>query len=103
MANANPPKKNQAFQIGVSLWDTNNPGRLKTNPTLASGDFKISKDFGAFADLATLPTVAPASGAQVKIELSSTEMNADNVFVKWQDQTSPSEWDDDYITINTTA
>jgi hypothetical protein len=98
----NPPKKNEDFIIGVSLSDMATPGAIKTNPTIAAGDFKISKDFGAFANLATLPTVTPASGDQVKIELSSTEMNADNVHVVWKDQTSPKEWADGWMHLPTT-
>ena len=35
---------------------------LKASPTLAAGDVKISGDGGAFANLNTLPSVAPAGG-----------------------------------------
>lgn len=98
----NPPKKGEDFVIYITLEDYANPGNWKSNPTIAAGDFKISKDGGAFANLATLPTVTPASGVSVYIILSSTEMNADNVLVVWQDQTSPKEWSDGSLTILTT-
>jgi hypothetical protein len=98
----NPPKKNEDFILYVGLSDMANAGSLKSNPTIAAGDFKISKDGGAFANLATLPAVTPASGIGVKIELSSTEMNCDSVFIYWVDQTSPKEWADGWISIPTT-
>lgn len=103
MANSNPPKKSQTFVAYICLDDLAVPGKLKTNPTLAAGDFKISKDGGAFANLATLPTVTPASGVAVKITIDgATEMNADNVLVVWQDAAG-SEWADGWIELNTTA
>lgn len=99
----NPPVKNEDFIIYVSLEDYTNPGNFKANPTIAAGDFQISKDGGAFANLATLPTVTPASGRAVKITLSATEMNCDNVVVQCVDQTSPKEWADFVLSIPTTA
>jgi hypothetical protein len=102
MANANPPKKNQAFQFHIGLEDMENDGRFKSSPTIAAGDFKISKDEGALANLATLPIVSPASSKVVLIALSSTEMNADNVVIIWSDQDGP-EWADGLQEIITTA
>ena len=99
----NPPTKNEDFEFCVCLEDYANPGLFKANPTLAAGDVTISKDEGAFANLATLPTVAPASGRQVQVELTGTEMNADKVTIIFHDQTSPPEWSDYAITILTTA
>lgn len=98
----NPPKKNEDFVIYISLEDMANPGLFKSNPTIAAGDFKISKDGGALANFATLPAVTPASSKAVKIELSSTEMNCDNVMLICSDQTSPPEWADLAISIPTT-
>ena len=98
----NPPKKNEDLLVYITLEDYSNPGNWKSNPTIAAGDFKVSKDGGAFANLSTLPSVAPASGVGVLVTLSSTEMNADNVLVVWQDQTSPKEWSDGSLSILTT-
>lgn len=103
MANANPPKKNQAFVTYITLRDATDNLSMKSSPTIAAGDFKISKDGGAFANLATLPTVTPAASVSVKIDLSATEMNADQVLITWIDQTSPKEWADGSLAINTTA
>jgi hypothetical protein len=99
----NPPVKNQDFEFNIALEDYANPGNFKSNPTLASGDWKISKDGGAFANLATLPSVEPASGISVKVVLSSTEMNADKVMIVGVDQTSPKEWADFAVCILTTV
>ena len=98
-----PAKKNTAFIAYVSLMDHATPGRLKANPTLAAGDVKVSIDGGAFANLATLPTVTPASGKGVKVSLSSSEMNGDNIFVVFSDQTDPPEWNDVAFNIQTAA
>ena len=98
----NPPVKNQDFIFPVALEDYASPGNFKVNPTIAAGDFQISKDFGAFANLATLPTVSPAGGRSVQIQLSAKEMNADNVCIQCVDQTSPKEWADLVISIPTT-
>lgn len=103
MANSNPPKKNQAFTMYITVGDAADNLSLKNTPTIASGDFKISKDGGAFANLTNLPTVTPAGSVSVKIELTATEMNADQVLVTWIDQTNPKEWADGSLAINTTA
>lgn len=99
----NPPVKNEDFSIQIGLEDYANPGNLKSNPTLASGDFKISKDGGALANLTTLPSVAPASSVCVTVTLSATEMNADYVTIVGIDQTAPKEWADILISIPTTS
>lgn len=99
----NPPKRAEDFKVGIALQDMANPGSFKANPTIAAGDFKVSKDGGAFANLNTLPSAIPASSTRVEILLSATEMTADNVFVQCIDQTSPKEWADYCFEIVTTA
>jgi hypothetical protein len=99
----NPPKRGEDFEFVWYLEDYANPGNWKSNPTLAAGDFQISKDGGAFANLNTLPTVSPASGRQISIVLSATEMTADKVSVQMVDQTVPKEWADSAAVILTTA
>ena len=49
---------------GYQLVDRST-GQYKTTPTLASGDFKIEKDGGTAANLATLPTVSPSGGSSI--------------------------------------
>lgn len=99
----NPPVKNEDFIFVITLGDMANPGLLKSSPTIAAGDFKVSTDGGAFANLGTLPTVTPAAGVGVKVTLSASEMNGDYVLVYWQDQTTPAEWASDSICIVTTS
>ncbi len=98
----NPPVKNQDFEFDVCLEDFANPGLFKSNPTLAAGDVKISKDNGSLANLASLPAVNPSSSKIVDVALTSTEMNADKVTIIFSDQTVPPEWSDYAITILTT-
>ncbi len=98
----NPPNKGEDFVIHIALEDAAIAGSFKANPTIASGDFKVSKDGGALADLATLPSVEPAGSVSVKIALSAAEMTADNVFIQAIDQTVTKEWNDWALCIPTT-
>lgn len=96
------PKKNTAFKFYIGLIDQSNTKLLKANPTIAIGDFKVSTDGGAFGNLATLPSANPASGRAVMIDLSSGEMNGDNVVVQCVDAAG-AEWCDLLIALQTTA
>lgn len=98
----NPPKKNEDFIIAIGLEDMSESGSLRVNPTIAAGDFQVDKDGAGFNNLATLPSVEPASSRRVKITLSATEMNADVVTIQAVDQTDPKEWADVLIAIPTT-
>lgn len=99
----NPPVKNEDFIIRIALSDMLTPGSFKSNPTIASGDFKVDKDGGGLTNLSTLPSVDPAASVLVKITLSLTEMNADVVTLVCIDQTSPKEWADFVLSIPTTV
>lgn len=98
----NPPKKNEDFLIRISLEDMASPGSFKSSPTIAAGDFKVDKDAGGLTNLSTLPSVSPAASVLVLITLSATEMNADVVTLVGIDQTSPKEWGDFVLCIQTT-
>jgi len=98
----NTPKRGVAFKLYIGLVDQADTKKLKANPTIAAGDFQISKDGGAFANLATLPSANPASGRAVMIDLSSSEMTADNVVIQCVDATG-AEWCDQLINLQTTA
>lgn len=72
---------------------------FQTNPTLATGDVKVSKDGGAFANITTLPTVSPAGGKQVLVTLSASEMNAvSSVGIHFSD-VAGGEWRDLFLTV----
>lgn len=96
------PKKNAAFKFYVALVDQSNTKLTKANPTIASGDFKVSTDGGAFANLATLPSANPASGRAVMIDCSAGEMNGDNIVIQCVDAAG-AEWCDLILNIQTTA
>ena len=96
------PKRAIEYIFYVALVDSANRPDFKSSPTLAAGDFKVSKDGAALANLATLPTVTPASSVMVKITLSISEMTSDNVTVVCIDAAG-AEWDDLVINIQTAA
>lgn len=101
MTTYNPPKKNTAFVMYLALRSQADTRLFQVNPTLAAGDVKISKDGGSLSNVTTLPTVI-SSSAIVKLELSSTEMNADNVMVLFIDAAG-GQWCDLAINLQTTA
>src|SRR6185436_14134723 len=85
------PKKGVQYITFVGLVSQADTKLLKVNPTIAAGDFKVSIDGGALANLATLPVVTPAASTMVKITLSTSEMNGDNVTVVCS-QPARAEW-----------
>lgn len=102
MASYITPKKNTALIFYVGLVSQASSHVLQSNPTLAAGDVKVSIDGGALANLATLPAVTPASSKAVKVSLSNSEMNGDNIVVIFSDAAG-AEWDDQLINIQTSA
>jgi hypothetical protein len=74
---------------------------IRANPTLASGDVKISLNGGAFANLATLPSAVPASGKNIEVALSSGETTCARALIIFSDATVPPEWDDFEIVVET--
>ena len=96
------PQKNVAFTFDIALIDTDNQPDFKANPTIATGDFKVSIDNGSLANLGTDPVVAPSSSRIVKVVMAQAEMNGDRIAIVGVDA-SGAEWDDVMITINTTA
>lgn len=84
---------------GYQLVDRST-GQYKTTPTLVSGDFKIEKDGGTAANLATLPTVSPAGGSSISIALSAAEMQCKQATIRVVDAAG-AEWNDDCIHVFT--
>ncbi len=87
-----------AFEFCVPLVDSAGRPQFKTSPTLAAGDFKVSTDGSALANLATLPDVYPSGSKSVRIRLSSGEMTGQNVTVTGSDAAG-AEWDDIFVCI----
>ena len=84
---------------GYQLVDRST-GQYKVTPTLAAGDFKIEKDGGAAANLATIPAVAPAGGSSLDITFSASEMQGKHIVLRLVDAAG-AEWNDDAIHIFT--
>lgn len=98
----NPPVFGQPYTFDIGLVDQADTKKFKVNPTLAAGDFKISIDGGALTNLASLPTVSPASGQQVRVALSAAEMTGQNCTVYWIDA-SGAEWCDGMFNVQPSA
>jgi len=96
------PKINTEYIFYVSLVSQANPNILQVNPTLATGDVKVSTDGGAEGNVGTLSAVTPSGSKRVKVTLSASEMNGDNIQVTFSDAAG-SEWVDLTINIQTTT
>jgi len=94
------PRRGVAWEFIISLVDTANRPSFRVNPTIAAGDFKISKDYGTLANVGTLPVVAPAGGVGVRFQLSATEMTADYIQIIGID-VAGNEWDNVFIYLTT--
>lgn len=97
MTTAFKPIKAKAYTFTVGLVDSATTTKLKAAPTLSSGNFQVSIDGGAFANLATLPTVTPSGGVGVKIALSAAEMTGDSIVIFC----TGTGWCDQLIELNT--
>ena len=102
MASFVPPKRAAAYRFYVSLVDQADTKKVKVNPTLAAGDVKVSKDGGAFANITTLPVATPSGSASLQVDLSATEMTADNIVLQFIDAAG-AEWCDLTINLQTAA
>lgn len=101
MADYAIPKNGVAYIFYGCLVSQADTKLFKSGPTLAAGDFKVSIDGGAFANLATLPTNTPGTFS-VKFSLSSGEMTGDNILVVASDAAG-AEWCDQCWNIQTSA
>ena len=97
MADYSDPKRATAYRFTLSLF-ARSDNQIKTAPTLAAGDVKVSKDNGATANITTLPSEAPASSGILQVDLSATEMTADLVTVIFRDAAG-AEWNDVAVNI----
>lgn len=97
-----PAKASTQFVTYVSLVSQTNTKLMQVNPTIAAGDFKVSIDGGALANLGTLPAVTPAGGSIVKLTLSIAEMAGAAATVVCSDAAG-AEWCDLTVNIPTAA
>ena len=94
-----PPLKGSTYSFELALVSQANVNLFQVNPTLVAGDVQVSKDGGAFVNLAALPTVIGA-GKAVTVALSAAEMTADRIVVLFSDQAG-AEWQDKLVLIET--
>lgn len=73
----------------------------QANPTLAAGDVTVSKDGGAFTNIATLPVVTPTTGTAVQVSLSTAETSAHRILIRFIDQTTTKQWEDQSLIVET--
>ncbi len=86
------PKNGTAYRFILGLDSRADLG-FQVNPTIVAGDFQVSIDGGALANLATLPVVAPAGSVLVQVDLSAAEMTGDKIAVFASD-VAGDEWSD---------
>ena len=96
------PKNTAGYVTYISLVSQASTLVFQANPTLAAADFKIAKDDGAPAALATTPVVDADYTKRVKIVLSQAETNGDNLTIICSDAAGD-EWCDLTINIQTAA
>lgn len=96
------PVRARSFVFYLGLVDTNNRPSFKSSPTISAGDFKVSTDGSAYANLTNLPTVTPAGSESVRVALTAAEMTGAEVNVMASDQAG-AEWDDVFVTISVTS
>ena len=99
------PKKNTAFVTYIGLVSAANGNELQANPTLATGDVKVAVDDAAPANITqSVATMVDADFTKrLKITLTASEMNGDNITLIFSDQTASEEWCDLLINIPTSA
>lgn len=102
MATMLPPQKGVEYITYINLTQQANTCLFKSNPTLASGDITITTDGNAVTNLDTLPDVDPDASFFVKVTVSATEMNGDNIAIVFHDAAGD-EWCDLGINIQTSG
>lgn len=75
------PVKGVAYSFYTALVSQAASNTFQVNPTIAAGDFQVSIDGGAFANLTTTPQVSPAGTQGVLVSLDATEMDGDKIQV----------------------
>lgn len=68
------PLRGVEFDLYFKLGAVADPSTFLTDPTLAVGDFQVSTDDSAFANLVNLPTIVEAGKGLVKATLNIAEM-----------------------------
>lgn len=86
------PRRGFAYEFYSTVTSRLDGRIFQVSPTIISGDFQISKDGGAFVNLANIPTVTPSGTQSIHFSLTATEMEADKILIMGVD--SGDEWSD---------
>jgi len=97
-----PAKKNTEYIFYTSLASQAYPYTFQDNPTLAVGDVKVAVDDAAPTNIINLPEVDADFTKRVKVTLTASEMNGDNITIIFSD-VAGDEWCDHVVNIQTTA
>ena len=81
----------EAYQLYIQLVDANDTTSFKVDPTIVAGDFQISIDGGALANLTNLPAASPTGSSFVLLDLTAAETSGDNLNIVGIDQAGD-EW-----------
>ena len=87
------PVNGVAYNFTIQLVDSSNPADFLASPTLATGDFKVSINGGALANLTNLPVNSPGGSIFVDVSLTASEMTGSKVNVVCIDAAG-AEWED---------
>jgi len=87
-----PAVKGQPFTFYAYLTSQANTNIFQVNPTLAAGDVLVSVDGGALDPITVLPTVVPAGGPQVQVNLAGAEVG--DMTAVWFHDVLGGEWQD---------
>jgi hypothetical protein len=88
-----------ADYIIIGLWSQADTKLLKSNPTIAAGDFKIwNPNTSTYDNLATPPAALSAAGPAVRIDWNATEAAYVPFYIVWHDAVG-AEWCDGDLSI----
>lgn len=96
--NLNPPVRGAPYIFYWCLNSQANALLFQVNPTLAAGDVQVAKDDGAPVNITTLPVVDADFTKRIKVALSASEMDADNVSILFSDAAG-AEWCDSFYNL----
>ena len=86
------------LQETIQIIARTKTGSFVVDPTVEVGDYQISLDGGAFANLANLPVVT-AGTPVITVTLSATEQAASSAVLQGIDQTPAAQWATNYTPV----
>lgn len=100
-----PPKRGEAYVLFFGVTSQADTDIFQANPTIAAGDFQVSKDAGVtFANPATIPAVTAGNNKVIETSLAVAEMTpttGDKILLAGSDQAGD-EWQDIFFELTVT-